>query len=120
MIKVALPAASVVWVLPWTLMPVTLSMVSLTALPAAAQPLRRLPDTWILKLSFKTLTTLGIEAALSVVSLTLTLSLIRTGALVAVLLAPDSSIIVAVNAKLLAFSSCILRSVDNPAGTLTL
>ena len=120
MVKVTLPAASVVCVLPWTLMPVTLPMVSLTTLPAAALPLGRLPDTWILKLSFRTLTTLGIEVALSVVSLTLTLSLIRTGALVTVLLAPDSSTIIAVSAKVLAFSSCALRSVDNPAGTLTL
>ena len=95
-------------------------MISLTTLPVAALPLGRLPDTWILKLSFKTLIVLGIEVELNVVLLTLTSSLIRIRSLVAVLLAPDSSMIAAVNAKPPAFSSCALRSADNPAGTLTL
>ena len=71
--------------------PDRLSMVNLTTLPAAALPLGRLPDTWILKLSFRTLTLLGIEVEFNRVALTATVSLIMTGLLPTVLLAPDSS-----------------------------
>ena len=94
-------------------------MVNLTTLPAAVLPLERLPDTWILKLSFKTLTTLGIEVELKVVALTATVSLIITGLLTTVLLTPESSMIAAVNAKLPAASSASFCACVKPAGTRT-
>ena len=118
-VKVALPAKSVVCSLPCTLTPFTLSMISLTTLPVAALPLGRLPDTWILKLSFKTLIVLGIEVELNVVLLTLTSSLIRIRSLVTALTAPDSSMIVAVNTKLLAAASLSFCILLKPAGTRT-
>ena len=115
----ALPAAFVVWLLPWILTPATSSRTSLTTLPAAALPLGRLPDTWILKLSFKTLTLLGIDVELNMVALTATLSLTMTGMLTTVLLTPESSIIAAVNAKLPAALSLSFWACVKPAGMRT-